>query len=242
MNWIALLRLATGVRPNLLRALSVSLAAGLLAGCVSTGPGPVTAEKTRPNLSKKVVQEGSRVPKGGGHYKIGRPYQIANKWYRPSVDRKYDRVGIASWYGVPFHGRKTANGEIFDMDSLTAAHPTLPLPVLARVTNLENGRSLVVRINDRGPYRHNRIIDLSRKTATQLGFKHKGTARVRVQYMRDAPLNGDDRYERKVLANADWNRPAGQRAPGNQVADSGKTSHAFETNYESTSANWPYAN
>jgi rare lipoprotein A len=129
------------------------------------------------------------IPKGGGRYKIGSPYQIAGRWYTPREDGAYDRVGIASWYGPKFHRRKTANGEWFDMNRMTAAHPTLPLPVFARVTNLENGRSVLVRINDRGPYAHDRVIDMSRKAARKLGMIRKGTARVRVQYLGRAPLS-----------------------------------------------------
>ena len=183
--------------------LTVGGAALLLGACAGSG----SIKKARPGYSPKVVNYGQTVPKGGGHYKIGRPYQVANKWYRPRKNTKYDRVGVASWYGDLFHGRKTANGEVFDMDALTAAHPTLPLPVLVRVTNLENNRSLVVRVNDRGPYRHNRIIDLSRKTAQLLGFKKKGTAKVRVKYLRRAPMNGDASYERQVAASKAWGNP-----------------------------------
>ena len=117
-------------------------------------------------------------------------------------------MGVASWYGELFHGRRTANGEIYDMERLSAASPTLPLPVYARVTNLANGRSLVVRVNDRGPYRSNRVMDVSRRSAELLGFRENGTARVRVQYLRPAPLNGDDSYERRYAANM----PAGQIA------------------------------
>lgn len=124
----------------------------------------------------------------GGIYKIGNPYKIDGAWYYPRENKAYDRKGIASWYGAEFQGRRTANGEIFNMHLLTAAHPTLPMPVMARVTNLENGRSLVVRINDRGPFRRNREIDLSRRAAELLGFKQQGTAKVRVQYLRRAAL------------------------------------------------------
>jgi len=124
----------------------------------------------------------------GGIYKVGNPYQIDGAWYYPRENKAYDRKGIASWYGAEFQGRRTANGEIFNMHLLTAAHPTLPMPVMARVTNLENGRSLVVRINDRGPFKRNREIDLSRRAAEMLGFKKQGTAKVRVQYLRRAAL------------------------------------------------------
>lgn len=134
------------------------------------------------------------LPKGGGVYKVGNPYWVAGKKYYPRVDDSYDRTGMASWYGPKFHRRMTANGEWFDMNRITAAHKTLPLPSFVRVTNLENNRTIVVRLNDRGPYAHDRIIDLSKKSAQLLGFKQQGTARVRVTYMGRAPLNGDDYY------------------------------------------------
>ncbi len=120
---------------------------------------------------------------GATRIKVGEPYQINGQWYFPQMVDHYREVGVASWYGVPFHGRKTANGEIYDMHGMTAAHPTLPLPSLARVTNLRNGRSVVVRINDRGPFAKKRIIDLSRRAAWELGFKDQGTTEVEVVYM-----------------------------------------------------------
>lgn len=119
---------------------------------------------------------------GSGGYKVGTPYQINGVWYYPKEDPFYDETGIASWYGSDFHGKATANGERYDMDALTAAHRTLPMPTIVRVTNLENGRSIRLRVNDRGPYARGRIIDLSRRAATLLGFQDKGTARVRVQF------------------------------------------------------------
>ncbi len=119
----------------------------------------------------------------GGQYKVGKPYRINGITYRPAVDYGYVETGIASWYGSKFHGRATANGEIFDMNAVSAAHRTLPLPSVVRVTNLENGRSIAVRVNDRGPFVGRRIIDLSRRTAQLLGFKGKGLARVRVEIM-----------------------------------------------------------
>ncbi|GJL91616.1 septal ring lytic transglycosylase RlpA family protein [Hyphococcus sp.] len=122
------------------------------------------------------------------HYKIGKAYQVNGKWYHPKEDPNYSKVGIASWYGEQFHGRLTANGEIFDMDRMSAAHTTLPLPSMVEVTNLENGRSVVVRVNDRGPFAHDRIIDMSREAARQLGFERQGTTRVRVRYAGPAPL------------------------------------------------------
>ncbi len=123
---------------------------------------------------------------------VGRPYRIAGKWYRPAVDNNYDQTGTASWYGPNFHGRLTANGEIFDQFALSAAHPTLPLPSYVRVQNLSNGRSITVRVNDRGPFANNRLIDLSRRSAEVLGFINAGTARVRVTYIGQAPVDGDD--------------------------------------------------
>ncbi len=120
-----------------------------------------------------------------GHYKVGKPYQIRGVWYRPKEDFAYDQVGVASWYGPGFHGKTTANGERFDETLLTAAHPTLQLPSIVRVTNLENGRSIIVRVNDRGPFVGRRIIDLSRRSAELLGFREQGVARVRVQVLAD---------------------------------------------------------
>ena len=118
-----------------------------------------------------------------GNYKIGNPYQISGTWYYPAEEWDYDETGIASWYGSDFHGKDTANGETYDMNDLTAAHRTLPLPSFVRVINLENGRSIVLRVNDRGPFAKGRIIDVSRRGAQLLGFKDQGTARVRVQIL-----------------------------------------------------------
>ncbi|MDA1132035.1 MAG: septal ring lytic transglycosylase RlpA family protein [Proteobacteria bacterium] len=118
---------------------------------------------------------------GGGAYKVGAPYQINGIWYTPAEDPFYNETGIASWYGRPFHGQRTANGEIYDMNALTAAHKTLPMPSWVRVTNLENGRSMVLKVNDRGPFVHGRIIDVSMRAAQLLGFSERGTARARVE-------------------------------------------------------------
>lgn len=122
-------------------------------------------------------------PQGEGVYKVGQPYQINGVWYHPEEDFNYDEVGVASWYGPGFDGELTANGEIYDQNALTAAHPTLQMPSLVRVVNLENGRSVVVRVNDRGPFAHDRIIDVSHRAAELLGFVDQGTARVRVQVL-----------------------------------------------------------
>lgn len=126
------------------------------------------------------------IDSNSGIYKVGNPYRIKGVWYYPQADYNYAETGIASWYGAKFHMRKTANGETFDMNGVTAAHRTLPLPSVVRVTNLENGRSLVLKVNDRGPFAHGRIIDISRRGAKSLGFYGKGTARVRVEILPEA--------------------------------------------------------
>jgi len=123
------------------------------------------------------------------HYKVGNPYKIAGIWYYPQVDYGYDEVGIASWYGDKFHNKRTANGEIFDMNALTAAHKTLPLPSMVEVTNLENGRKVVLRVNDRGPFVGTRIIDLSRRASQLLGFQKKGIAKVRVRILTEESMS-----------------------------------------------------
>ena len=122
-----------------------------------------------------------------GVYKVGEPYQVDGVWYTPAEDPGYDKVGVASWYGEEFDGRPTANGGVYDMNALTGAHPTLPMPSMVRVTNLENGRSLVLTVNDRGPFVGGRIIDVSRRVAQLLGFYQQGTARVRVQAVGGEP-------------------------------------------------------
>lgn len=128
-------------------------------------------------------------PEPQPHFKIGNPYKINGQWYRPQWVTEYDAVGIASWYGEAYHGRYTSNGEIYDMYALTAAHPTLPLPSVVRVTNLSNGRSLILRVNDRGPFVKNRLIDLSQAAARELGFERQGLARVHVSYLGLARLD-----------------------------------------------------
>jgi rare lipoprotein A len=130
------------------------------------------------------------VPPNAGVYKVGQPYQVDNVWYYPREQPDYDETGIASWYGPTFYGHHTANGEMYDGNQLTAAHKTLPLPVNVRVTNLDNGKSLIVRVNDRGPYARGRIIDLSKRAAELLDVVQTGTARVRVTYLGRADING----------------------------------------------------
>ena len=161
-----------------LRAFAFSCLGLALAGCVS--PRPVS-----PPPSNNAVT----VPKSAGVYKVGNPYQIDNVWYYPHEQPDYDETGIASWYGPTFYGKYTANGELYDGGALTAAHRTLPMPVNVRVTNLENGKSSVVRVNDRGPYARGRIIDLSRHAAELLDVVQTGTARVRVTYLGRADLD-----------------------------------------------------
>jgi len=151
----------------------------LLAGCAGSRPTP-------PPPEDHTVQ----VPPNAGVYKVGEPYQIDNVWYYPHEQPDYDETGIASWYGPDFYGKYTANGELYDGNKLTAAHRTLPMPVNVRVTNLENGKSIIVRVNDRGPYARGRIIDLSRRAAELLDVVQNGTARVRVTYLSRADLNG----------------------------------------------------
>jgi rare lipoprotein A len=170
-----------------------------------------SVERTGVPASPRVVDERSSVPKGGGSLKVGKPYRIGDRWYVPRHDPTYDATGVASWYGADFHGRKTANGEIFDQGALTAAHPTLPLPSYVTVTNLANGRSMLVRVNDRGPYARDRIIDLSRRVAGLLGYEAQGTARVRVRFVGLAPLDGNDVRERSFLAAQPWASPSAVR-------------------------------
>lgn len=169
--------MATFRLKNGLRLLAAGAVLAALGGCAETQFLVHTAKRTGIGMPGQT--------EGGGHYKVGNPYQIAGVWYYPAVDYDYDETGIASWYGPQFHAKTTANGEVFDMNEVSAAHKTLPLPTIVQVTNLENGRSLKVRINDRGPYAHGRIIDMSRRAAQLLGFEAQGTAKVRVTVLGD---------------------------------------------------------
>lgn len=168
------------------RALVALSAAGLtLAACAAPTPRLAT------RLPEAGASSGAKAPSGaGGRYKVGKPYQVGGVWYVPKEDPNYNQVGLASWYGPQFHNKATANGETFDMNTLTAAHKTLPLPSLVEVTNLENGRKIIVRVNDRGPFVGDRIIDLSKAAARELDFERKGLAKVRVRYVGRAPLGG----------------------------------------------------
>ena len=138
------------------------------------------------------VSRAVQVRKGGGRRMVGKPYVIRGVRYTPRREPGYDRTGTASWYGPNFHGRLTANGEVYDQFALSAAHPTMPLPSYARVTNEATGASVTVRVNDRGPFHSDRIIDLSARAAELLNYQRAGTARVRVQYLGQAPLHGRD--------------------------------------------------
>jgi rare lipoprotein A len=192
---------------SLARSAAAVAACLVLANCASSGK---FASRVDPRYgvssSPRVVAFGEPVPKGGGTYRVGKPYIVGGRIYVPEEDTHYREEGLASWYGDDFHGRLTANGEVFDMASLTAAHPTLPMPCYARVTNLGNGKSLIVRVNDRGPYHGNRLIDVSNKAAELLEFKGNGVARVRVEYVGPAPLEGSD--DRQLMATLRTGVPA----------------------------------
>ena len=173
--------------------------------------------------SPRLVDDGQPVPRGGGGYLVGRPYTIGGRTFVPNANPQgYSAIGTASWYGDAFHGRRTANGEIFDKGSISAAHPTLPLPSYVRVTNLKNGRSMIVRVNDRGPYHGGRVMDVSQRVAEALAFRNEGTGRIRIDYMGRASLSGAD--DDKLLATLTTDgRPArleGMSGP-TQFADDG---------------------
>lgn len=161
----------------LYKCLPVLLLAFAVSGCTEVELASHVA-KTTPIMGSK----------SQGTFKVGNPYKIAGKTYRPRETYNFEQTGIASWYGPGFHGKRTANGETFDENELTAAHKTLQMPSLVRVTNLENGRSVVVRVNDRGPFSKGRILDLSKRGAELLGFKNQGTARVKLQVLSQESL------------------------------------------------------
>jgi rare lipoprotein A len=192
------------VRPSFARLAPVgacALVCLLLAQCAGNVDSRYGVSPTA-----RLVASGEPIPKGGGVYHVGNPYTVGGRVYVPEDDPNYSAVGVASWYGEDFHGRGTANGEIFDANSISAAHPTLPLPSYVRVTNLGNGRSIVVRVNDRGPYARDRILDVSRRVAHLLSFTDRGTAWVRVEYIGRAPLEGSD--DRMLEATLRENGPA----------------------------------
>jgi rare lipoprotein A len=182
----------------------VATSGALLSACNTTGPTASNQKQSKEYFaeaeygvpaSPRVTTKRSRLPRRDGRSQVGQPYMVHGKWYYPKENRNYKAVGAASWYGDAFHGRLTANGEVYDLDRLTAAHPTMPLPSYARVTNLKDGASVIVRVNDRGPYAEGRVIDLSKRAAEMLDYSTAGVARVKVEYVGPAPLTpNDDRY------------------------------------------------
>src|SRR5215510_12978806 len=189
-----------------LRLGAVALGCMALANCSSGNLASKVDPRYGVSASPRVVAEGERAPKGGGTYRIGKPYMVGGRMYVPEENKDYRAEGLASWYGRDFHGRLTANGEVFDMESIWAAHRTLPMPSSVRVTNLANRKSLIVRVNDRGPYHMNREIDLSMRAAQLLGFHNDGVGRVRVEYVGPAPLEGSD--DRRLIATLRDGAPA----------------------------------
>ncbi|MFP9137423.1 septal ring lytic transglycosylase RlpA family protein [Devosia sp. XGJD_8] len=175
-----------------------ALVAPMIAACSSGGGLGATVKRSAFTSSEYGVGVSPRVtsnpnpPKGGGRYQVGKPYTVRGKVYVPAEQPDYVAVGEASWYGSDFHGRRTANGEIFSANAITGAHPTLPLPSYVRVTNQANGRSVIVRVNDRGPYMPGRIMDLSHRAASMLGYVNNGHAQIQAEYVGRAPLEGDD--------------------------------------------------
>lgn len=175
----------------------MTLAAASLAACATpkygTGKSGYTATARNDTTKGAAPRHGSTVGRDGKPLRgTAKPYQINGTWYYPKDDPNYNVVGIGSWYGEQFHNRRTANGELFDMDRPSAAHKTLPLPSLVEVTNLDNGRKMILRVNDRGPFVGDRVIDLSKAAAEELGYKRQGVARVRVKYVGPAPKTAFD--------------------------------------------------
>jgi rare lipoprotein A len=192
------------VRP----AIAVLIIAPFLVACSGGGLGVPHVERKAFSSKEFGVAVSPRLstaknpPRGGGRLLVGKPYTVRGVTYTPQQDPTgYVASGSASWYGADFHGRQTANGEIFSANAISGAHPTLPLPSYVRVTNLDNGRSMLVRVNDRGPYLHGRVMDLSYRAAEMLGYANKGVGNLQVQYVGPAPLNGDD--TRMLLASVD---------------------------------------
>ncbi|MEM8853392.1 MAG: septal ring lytic transglycosylase RlpA family protein [Pseudomonadota bacterium] len=175
---------------NVRTCVFVVLGAAALAGCSGTIASLEPALSEAPKETKSA---------SAGRQMIGKPYKVGGRWYHPREDKDYNKVGKASWYGPKFHGRRTANGERFNQNAMTAAHPTLPLPSYVRVTNVRSGKAVVLRVNDRGPFARGRIIDVSKAAATKLGFRSAGHAKVRVEYLGPAPVGGGDR-ETQVAA------------------------------------------
>jgi rare lipoprotein A len=181
-----------GAGVGLIGRISAACACSILLAQCGQAPSGRLDPKYGVSSSPRLVALGDPVPKGGGTYRVGKPYVIGGRTYEPEENSSYSAEGLASWYGEDFHGRATANGEVYDMASISAAHPTLPIPSYARVTNLANQKSIIVRVNDRGPYHANRVIDVSVRTARLLGFYDHGITRVRVDYVGRAALEGSD--------------------------------------------------
>lgn len=178
----------------------------LALGCLALANCSASEKFARKDTKTQRIAEDAEIAKGGGRYKVGKPYMINGRVYEPAVEPDYRAEGVASWYGPDFHGRLTANGETYDMHGYSAAHPTLPMPSYARVTNLRNGKSIIVRVNNRGPFVHDRLVDLSVGTAKALDFYGKGLARVRLEYVGRAPIEGSD--DRMLLATLREGSPA----------------------------------
>ena len=231
-------------RPTIWPAIALAVSGMVLCGCNGTsdifsrsdGKAHIN-DRTKFSSSAYGVAASPRVTtsrkvrKGGGRAQVGKPYKVRGRWYVPKEEPGYDKSGQASWYGPNFHGRLTANGEVYDQYALSGAHPTFPLPSYARVTNLKNGQSVVVRVNDRGPYHAGRVIDLSAKAAKLLDYQHKGIARVRVQYIGRAPLHGKDaRYLASTYQRYDASSVVAAIAPARKSRKSTKTvSDAIKT-------------
>jgi rare lipoprotein A len=241
---------AAGAR-NIVRAVSLVSLTAIVAGCSAGSPAPrspvlqytgaavlpeapmMEAPAIVPPIPAPVFAPKPAIPhestaavaaeRKEAIAKVGKPYQVMGRWYYPKHEPDYQATGMASWYGPDFHGKRTANGEIYNMQRLTGAHPTLPLPSYVEVTNLANGRTIVVRINDRGPYKRGRIIDLSKRAAELLGYTRSGTAKVSVRYVKEAPLTADVSFEERFLARQPWYQPkvASAALPEPQAADPG---------------------
>ncbi|WP_246135345.1 septal ring lytic transglycosylase RlpA family protein [Pararhodospirillum oryzae] len=192
---------------------------GLLAACA--GPTSTPTRYTPPSGS-------------GGTYKVGSPYQIGGRWYYPREDYDYDEIGVASWYGTSFQGKRTANGERFDQNALSAAHTTLPMPSIVQVTNLSNRRSIVLRVNDRGPFVAGRLIDVSRAAARSLGFEQNGVARVRVRILADESR----RVKAEALGGGGGTAVASSQASYGEGASGGETSSGGSSSSYSSPASY----
>ncbi|MFD1944014.1 septal ring lytic transglycosylase RlpA family protein [Paradevosia shaoguanensis] len=188
-SWQSMVRLATLL--TIVSPVVVACSSGGFHGSTGVKRSAFTSKEFGVSSSPRVSRS-ANPPRGGGRYLVGKPYTVRGQVYTPKEDPSYVAQGKASWYGADFHGRLTANGEIFSANAISGAHPTLPLPSYVRVTNLDNGRSLVVRVNDRGPYLPGRLMDVSARAADLLGFMNRGSANIQVNYVGPAPLQGDD--------------------------------------------------